>query len=131
MSKALLEPVKIGKQSIGMVMAASKENFHNFSERTVYRLANSGLLSIGRSDLVQACSRRKRKTITNHTVTKTDAKCRVGRTYEEYLTFLGLNFGIQTVELDTVIGSIGGKVLFTMMFPCGLMIAFLHKHGVL
>ena len=127
MSKALLEPVKIGKQSIGMVMAASKENFHNFSERTVYRLANSGLLSIGRSDLVQACSRRKRKTITNHTVTKTDAKCRVGRTYEEYLTFLGLNFGIQTVELDTVIGSIGGKVLFTMMFPCGLMIAFLRE----
>ena len=38
MSKALLEPVKIGKQSIGMVMAASKENFHNFSERTILPL---------------------------------------------------------------------------------------------
>ena len=33
-----------------MVMAAAKEKFHGFSERTVYRLANSGLLSIGRSD---------------------------------------------------------------------------------
>ena len=41
MSEALLAPVKLGKQSIGMVMAAAKEKFHGFSERTVYRLANS------------------------------------------------------------------------------------------
>lgn len=126
MSAALLAPVKFGKQSIGMVMAASKESFHGFSERTVYRLANSGLLSIGRSDLIQACSRRKRNSKKDYTVIKTDAKCRVGRTYEEYLAFLGLNFGVQTVELDTVIGSVGGKVLFTMMFTCGLMLAFLR-----
>ena len=126
MSEALLAPVKLGKQSIGMVMAAAKEKFHGFSERTVYRLANSGLLSIGRSDLVQACSRRQRKGKSAVTVTKTDAKCRVGRTYEEYCAFLALNFGVQTVELDTVIGSAGGKVLFTLMFTCGLMLAFLR-----
>ena len=90
MSEALLAPVKLGKQSIGMVMAAAKEKFHGFSERTVYRLANSGLLSIGRSDLVQACSRRPRKDKSARTVTKTDAKCRVGRTYEEFLAFIAL-----------------------------------------
>ena len=126
MSEALLAPVKLGKQSIGMVMAAAKEKFHGFSERTVYRLANSGLLSIGRSDLVQACSRRPRQDKSARTVTKTDAKCRVGRTYEDYLAFLALNFGVRAVELDTVIGAIGGKVLFTLMFTCGLMLAFLR-----
>ena len=126
MSEALLAPVKFGKQSIAMVMSAAREKFHDFSERTVYRLANSGLLDIGRSDLLQACSRRKRKDAKRYTVTKTDAKCRVGRTYEEYLSFLAFNFGVQTVELDTVIGSIGGKVLFTLQFPCGLMLAFLR-----
>ena len=126
MSEALLAPVRFGKQSIAMVMSAAKEKFHDFSERTVYRLANSGLLDIGRSDLVQACSRRKRKDAKRYTVTKTDAKCRVGRTYEEYLSFLAFNFGVQTVELDTVIGSIGGKVLFTLQFACGLMLAFLR-----
>jgi len=126
MSDALLAPVKFGRQSIGMVMAAAKERFHGFSERTVYRLANSGLLSVGRSDLVQACSRRPRKDKSAVAVTKTDAKCRVGRTYEEYLAFLALNFGVQVVELDTVIGAVGGKVLFTLMFACGLMLAFLR-----
>ena len=30
------------------------------------------------------------------------------------------------VELDTVVGAIGGKVLFTLMFTCGLMLAFLR-----
>ena len=87
---------------------------------------NSGLLSVGRSDLVQACSRRPRQDKSARTVTKTDAKCRVGRTYEDYLAFLALNFGVQAVELDTVIGAIGGKVLFTLMFSCGLMLAFLR-----
>ena len=126
MGDALLAPVKFGRQSVGMVMSAAKEKFHGFSERTVYRLVNSGLLSVGRSDLVQACSRRPRKDKSAVTVTKTDAKCRVGRTYEEYCAFLALNFGVQTVELDTVIGSAGGKVLFTLMFTCGLMLAFLR-----
>ena len=126
MSDALLAPVKFGRQSVGMVMSAAKERFHGFSERTVYRLVNSGLLSVGRSDLVQACSRKPRQDKSARTVTKTDAKCRVGRTYEEYLAFLALNFGVQVVELDTVIGAIGGKVLFTLMFTCGLMLAFLR-----
>lgn len=87
---------------------------------------DSGPLSVGRSDLVQACSRRPRKDKSAVTLTKPDAKCRVGRTYEEYLAFLALNFGVQAAELDTVIGAIGGKVLFTLMFTCGPMLAFLR-----
>ena len=126
MSAALAVPVKAGRQSIAMVMSANAAKFHGFSERTVYRLTNSGLLGIGRSDLVQACSRRKRRSGKDLTVTKTDAKCRVNRTYEDYLAFLALNFGVQTVELDTVIGSVGGRVLFTMQFTCGLMLAFIR-----
>ena len=82
-----------------------------------------GRQSIG---MVMSAAKEKFHGFSERTVTKTDAKCRVGRTYEEYCAFLALNFGVQTVELDTVIGSVGGKVLFTLMFACGLMLAFLR-----
>ena len=51
------------------------------------------------SDLGRACSRRRRRSARELAVTKTDAKCRVNRTYEDHLAFLALNFGVQTVGL--------------------------------
>ena len=75
-----------------------------------------------RGDLPYACMRRKPK---KPAETKTNAKCRVGRTYREYLAFLAANPGIRHVELDTVKGSVSGKVLFTMVFESGLALAFL------
>ena len=58
---------------------------------------------------------------------KTDAKCRIGRTIKEMWELLkGLGKKV-TCELDTVIGSISGKVLFTMIFTDSeLALAFLR-----
>ena len=124
MNAALRDPIKTGKQSIRAVMTARPESFHGFSERSVYNYSNAKLFDVTRGDMPYTCRRRTPKD--RRSVAKTDTKCRVGRTYEDYLSFLGLNFGIQPVEIDTVLGSVGGKVLFTMMFPCGLMLAFLR-----
>ena len=124
MNAALKDPIRTGKQSIRAVMAAKPSSFHGFSERSVYNYANSQLFDVKRGDMPLMCRRKPPKP--GKTVTKADAKRRVGRTYQDYLSFLGLNFGVQPVEIDTVIGSVDGKVLFTMMFSCGLMLAFLR-----
>ena len=124
MNAALKDPVLRGRQSIRAVMAARPEAFHGFCERSVYNYANSQLFDAKRGDMPLMCRRRPPKQ--GGTVPKTDAKCRVGRTYQDYLSFLGLNFGVQPVEIDTVVGSAGGKALYTMMFSCGLMLAFLR-----
>ena len=124
MNAALMDPIKSRGQSIHAVMTAAPAAFHGFSERSVYNYTNSQLFDVKRGDMPYMCRRKPPKP--GKSVAKSDAKCRVGRTYQDYLSFLGLNFGIQPVEIDTVVGTIDGKVLFTMMFSCGLMLAFLR-----
>ena len=124
MNAALKDPIKTGRQSIRAVMAAKPTSFHGFSERSVYNYANSQLFDVKRGDMPLMCRRKPPKP--GKTVAKADAKCRVGRSYQDYLSFLGVNFGVQPVEVDTVVGAPDGKVLFTMMFSCGLMLAFLR-----
>ena len=124
MNAALRDPIRTGGQSIHAVMTANPASFHGFSERSVYNYTNSQLFDVKRGDMPYMCRRRPPKQVKS--VAKSDAKRRVGRTYQDYLSFLGLNFGIQSVEIDTVVGAVDGKVLFTMMFTCGLMLAFLR-----
>ena len=124
MNAALRVPIKAGRQSIRAVMAAKPDSFHGFCERSVYNYANSQLFDVKRGDMPLMCCRKPPKP--GKSVAKADARCRVGRTYQDYLSFLGVNFGVQPVEVDTVVGSVDGKVLFTMMFSCGLMLAFLR-----
>jgi len=51
---------------------------------------------------------------------------RIGRNYEDFQKALKDQPDINVVEMDTVEGTKGGKVLLTMMFRnCSLMIAFL------
>ena len=116
MNAALKDPIKTGRQSIRAVMAAKPTSFHGFSERSVYNYANSQLFDVKRGDMPLMCRRKPPKP--GKTVAKADAKCRVGRSYQDYLSFLGVNFGVQPVEVDTVVGTPDGKVLSTMMFSC-------------
>ena len=60
---------------------------------------------------------------------KVDTGCRIGRTYPEFLKFVEKS-GLSVVEMDSVIGRIGGKVLLTLMFKsCDLMLAFLRDRN--
>lgn len=110
-------------QSIHAAMANNPGLFC-MSEKTVYRYVAGGLLSVRNGDLPRkmALKPRKGKSVEH----KVDAKCRIGRTYADYQRFMAEHPGTPVVEIDTVEGVKGGKVLLTMHFmPYDFMAAFL------
>ena len=111
-------------QSIRHVMVSNPEAFGGRSERTLYTYVGSKLFDVGRGDLPYACSRRPRP---RKAETKTDAKCRVGRTYELFVLWRQENPDMRAVECDTIKGRVGGSVVFTLIFECELMLAFLKE----
>ena len=120
---AVLSPCIMRGQSVRNVVANNPEAFGGVKERTVYDYIAGGLFDAKRGDLPEACSRRQRK---KKAVTKSNAKCRVGRSYRMFLEFCRVNGVTEWTELDTVAGRVGGKVLFTMILPGGLMLMFLR-----
>ena len=84
MNKAVCDGVS-RKQSVRNIIASNAGAFRGLTQKTVYTYIKSGLFDIARGDLPYACMRRKPR---KPAETKTNAKCRVGRTYREYLAFL-------------------------------------------
>jgi IS30 family transposase len=87
----------------------------SMSKSTVYRHINDGTLSAARIDLPRAVKFRGRKITPKETI---PAGLKIGRTYNDYLAYIknaGATFGC--VEMDTVIGRIGGKCIATFIFP--------------
>ena len=114
----------LGKnQSVRHIMASNTDAFAGFSERTIYSYIGSGHFDVGRGDLPYACMRRPKP---KKPVTKTDAKCRVNRTRDLFVLWKEQNPGVLVPEADTLKGQQSGSVLFTIDFPCNLMLAF-HK----
>ena len=110
MGAAVRDGLKKG-QSVRHILRANGELFAGYADSTVYGWINDGLFAgAGRSMLPFACSRRKPH---KKPVTKTNAKCRVGRTMKELYAWLQAHPGVTPTEIDTVIGSISGKVLYT------------------
>ena len=122
---AVLSPCILRGQSVRNVIRNNPEVFEGVKERTVYDYIGGGLFDIIRGDLPEACSRRQKK---KPKEAKTNAQCRVGRTYKEFVVFCGANDISEWAELDTVIGRVGGKVLFTIYLPGGVMLGFLRDH---
>ena len=123
MDEVLSPSVRKG-QSVTAIVRANAETFGGFAPSTVYGWLEDGLFSARGSDLPYAGRRRKRH---KRPETKTNAACRIGRTFLEMHEWLKLNPGVVPCGLDTVIGSVSGKVLFTMIFPeSGLALGFLR-----
>ena len=124
MGEAVREGLKRG-QSVSHILRANGEMFRGCADSTVYGWVNGGLFGgAGRSTLPFACSRRKPR---KRPVTKTDAKCRVGRSMKELHAWLQAHPGVVPAEVDTVVGSPSGKALYTMCFPKSrLALAFLR-----
>ena len=120
----ILSPSVRNGQSVTAIVRANAETFSGFAPSTVYGWLEDGLFSARSSDLPYAGRRRKHH---KRPETKTNAACRIGRTFLEMHEWLKLNPGVVPCELDTVIGSVSGKVLFTMIFPeSGLALGFLR-----
>lgn len=96
-----------------------------FSEKCIYNYFDTGIFSARNIDLPRKVKYRPRKS--NHDSFKVDKSCRIGRTYEDFQNYLKENPDVPLVELDTVEGRKGGKVLLTIHFvESQFMLAFLR-----
>lgn len=90
---------------------------------TLYNYIEKNYLSVGNLDLPRKVRFRKRK---KHNSKPKDSTIRKGRTYEDFLNYISDNPDTSIVEMDTVEGIKGGKVLLTLLFRNSrLMLAFL------
>ena len=99
-----------------------------FSEKTLYKLIDLGLLEVRNIDLPRKVRFRERQKEVN--IYKVDKNCLDGRTYEDFLNFINQNQDISIVQMDSVIGRKSGKVLLTIHFVnCSFMLAFIREHN--
>lgn len=94
------------------------------SEKTIYNYIDDCLLEVRNIDLprkVRFRARRKKPEF------KVDKGCRIGRSYKEFEAFMEENPDTAVVQMDSVIGKVGGKCLLTIHFvESSLMLAFLR-----
>ena len=94
------------------------------SEKTIYNYIDSGLFDVRNIDLprkVKYRQRRKEKEF------KVDRACRNGRTYKDFKKYMEKNPEVPLVQMDSVVGKEGGKVLLTVHFvDTSLMLAYIR-----
>ena len=99
-----------------------------YSEKTLYKIIDLGLLEVRNIDLPRKVRFKQR--VKNNTTYKIDKECLTGRTYEDFIDYLNNNADTSIVQMDTVIGKQGGKCLLTIHFVnTSFMLAFLREHN--
>ncbi|MGM9877981.1 MAG: IS30 family transposase [Bacilli bacterium] len=127
LNNILVPLIKEKKQSIHHAVINNKNKIM-CSEKEIYNLIDLGVLEVRNIDLTRKV--RYRNIPKNKTSYKIDKTCLNGRKYNDYLDFINLNPDINIVEMDTVEGIKGGKVLLTLHFVnCSFMLAFLRDHN--
>ena len=113
-------------QSVHHIAANNPDQF-NISEKSLYRYVDGGLLKARNGDMPRVVRMKPRKT--KPVVHKVDTGCRIGRTYADFNAFLKKK-DVNAVEMDSVIGRVGGKVLLTLLFrSCDFMLAFIRERN--
>ncbi len=119
----LISPLLKKGQSLNHIYTNNKNNIQ-FHLRTLYNYVDKGIFSARNIDMPRTVRMGKRKKTKEH---KIDSKCRLGRTYGDFQVFLQESPGASVVEMDSVIGKVGGKALLTLHFNVvGYMLAFLR-----
>ena len=94
------------------------------SEKTLYNYVDAQLFDIRNIDLPRKVKYRPRY---KQPEFKVDRGCRIGRSYTDFQKFLENNPETTIVQMDTVIGRVGGKCLLTIHFvETSLMLTFLR-----
>ena len=106
MDKIISEGVKKGQHIYHIL----KTHNLDVSSSTVYRHIRKGYLSIAPIDLARAIKFKERRKSNLPSIPKEAKK---GRSYEDFLNYLALNQLNSWLEMDTVMGRMGGKVLLT------------------
>jgi IS30 family transposase len=93
------------------------------AKRTLYRYIDQGILATRNIDLRRKVACKPRKA---HKRKVSDPAYRKNRSYADFLVFAGYHPSWQIVEMDTVIGRVGGKALLTFLFrDADLLLIFL------
>jgi IS30 family transposase len=100
-----------------------QSNDVGFSKSSAYRHLHRGYLSVSKLDFPRVVKFKARK---QHRADSVPKAVREARTYNDFLAYIE-EHGIKSwVEMDTVIGSIGGKVVMTFDFTfCNFMFGLL------
>lgn len=119
----LITPLVMKGQSLYHISTVHKNEI-NCSLSTLYNYIEQGLLSVKNIDLPRKVRYRHRKKGKNH---KVDKSCTKERTYEDYLEYIKLHPDLPVVEMDSVEGKPGGKVLLTIYFTSSnLQLSFIR-----
>ena len=121
----LLNSLIINKhQSLNHVFINNQSTL-NFSKKSLYNYINLGIFDVKNIDLQRKVKYKPRKRNERNRI-KLDISIRKGRTYQDFLNFISTHPDASIVEMDTVEGIKGGKVLLTLLFrKTKLMLIFL------
>lgn len=104
----IISPLMIHKHhSVNQVFIEHPELLP-FSKSTFYKYIDLGILNVRNIDLPRKVKYKVKKEYDN-TREKTDPKIKVGRFYTDFKDYLEYNPNCSIVEMDTVIGTSGGK----------------------
>ncbi len=121
---AIISPLVQNGQSIHQIYVTHEDELM-CSEKTIYNYIDACLFDVRNIDLPRKVKFRERYKKPEF---KVDKGCRIGRNYEDFNEFLDKNSDTSVVQMDSVIGSKGGKCLLTIHFvDTSLMLAFLRE----
>lgn len=122
----ILTPLVKQKQSIHHICATNSDRIH-ISERSIYRFVGSEYIPVKSIDLPRKVRYRQRK---KAKILKVDKACRIGRDYVCFQNYMSRHPDTAVVQIDSVEGVKGGKVLLTVHFvKTEMMLAFLRDRN--
>lgn len=122
-----ISPLLRSGQSVHHVFVNNPNEF-TCCEKSIYRYVNGSLLAARNIDMPRVCRIRPRKS--KPIQHKVDKRCRIGRSYEDFMRHMNQHPDTAFVEMDTVEGKKGGSVLLTLHFrSCSFMLAFLRERN--
>lgn len=112
---SIISPLLIKKrQSISHIYATHPDEI-SFSRTSMYKYINLGIFKARNIDLPRKVRYKKRKN-TNEDKKRRETQIRKNRTYEDFKEYISKHSDYSIVEMDTVEGVKGGKVLLTVLF---------------
>ena len=124
---ACISPLICKGQSIHHI-SVTNPSLIMFSEKTLYNYVDSGIFSARNLDLPRKVFYKPRKS--RHDSFKVDKSCRISRSYQDFIAFRADHPDCPIVEIDSVEGTKGGKVLLTIHFvKAEFMLAFLRDRN--
>ena len=108
---SLVSPLIRKGQPLAHILAHHAEEIP-CGERTLYKYISAGYLTARNLDMRRTVRYRKR--VRSVPTPKISYRKKEGHHYSDYLDFIAKNEGIRVVQMDTVEGNKGGKLLHTL-----------------